>query len=74
MLRNVKDMVGFVIEATGEPNWTSEKLPVRLTREQVSASPSIETDKPVSRQYEQTYSGYYGYPNYWRSRQGPAST
>jgi hypothetical protein len=109
MLHNVKDMVGFAIEATdgalghvkdfyfddeswvirylvveagswlsnrkvlvspysmGEPNWTSEKLPVRLTREQVRASPSIDTDKPVSRQYEQTYGDYYGYPNYWGS-------
>jgi len=109
MLRNVKDMVGFAIEATdgalghvrdfyfddeawvirylvietgswlshrkvlvspysiGEPNWSAEKLPVRLTRDQVRASPSIDTDKPVSRQYELDFGGYYGYPNYWGS-------
>ena len=109
MLRNVKDMVGFGIEATdgalgqvrdfyfddeawvirylvietgswlsnrkvlvspysmGEPNWSSQKLPVQLTREQVRASPSIDTDKPVSRQHELSFGGYYGYPNYWGS-------
>ena len=50
-----------------EPQWTSEKLPVRLTREQVRASPSIDTDKPVSRQYELSFGGYYAYPNYWGS-------
>lgn len=109
MLRDVKTMVGFAIEATdgdlghvkdfyfdddswvirylivetgtwlsnrkvlvspismGEPNWSAEKLPVRLTREQVRACPSIDTDKPVSREYEQNFGGYYGYPNYWGS-------
>jgi uncharacterized protein YrrD len=109
MLRDVKDMVGFAIEATdgplghvrdcyfddetwvirylvveagswllgrkvlvsplsmAEPNWTAETLPVRLTREQVRASPSIDTDKPVSRQYEREFGGYYAYQNYWGS-------
>jgi hypothetical protein len=28
-------------------------------------SPSLETDKPVSRQFEETYYGYYGWPMYW---------
>ena len=51
----------------GEPNWSSEKLPVQLTREQVRTSPSIDTDKPVSRQWELDFGNYYGYPNYWGS-------
>jgi hypothetical protein len=51
--------------AVGEPNWADKILPVPLTRDQVKDSPDIDTDKPVSRQYEVQYLGYYGYPNYW---------
>jgi len=42
-----------------------QELAVELTKKQVENSPSIDTDKPVSRQYEGVYNGYYGYPNYW---------
>jgi sporulation protein YlmC with PRC-barrel domain len=38
---------------------------VRLTRNQIEASPQIDTDKPVSRQHEVDYFDYYGYPYYW---------
>jgi uncharacterized protein YrrD len=107
VLRNVKDLAGFGIEATdgalghvrdfyfddeawvirylivetgswlsnrkvlvspysmGEPNWSSGKLPVQLTREQVRKSPDIDTKEPVSRQHELEYSGFYRYPYYW---------
>jgi hypothetical protein len=40
-------------------------LPVKLTRKQIEDSPSIETHKPVSRQYEEEYHRYYGWPYYW---------
>jgi hypothetical protein len=40
-----------------------------VTKEQVRNSPSIDTDRPISRQYENSYLGYYGYPYYWG---GPA--
>lgn len=40
-------------------------LPVNLTRQQIADSPSIETHKPVSRQYEEEYYRYYGWPYYW---------
>ena len=40
-------------------------LLVNLTREEIEKSPSIETHKPVSRQYEEDYHRYYGWPNYW---------
>ncbi|HEY0295331.1 MAG TPA: PRC-barrel domain-containing protein [Bordetella sp.] len=43
----------------------SDAVHVDLTRQQVRDSPSIDTDKPVSRQHESQYLGYYGYPNYW---------
>ncbi|HWY32181.1 MAG TPA: PRC-barrel domain-containing protein [Candidatus Acidoferrum sp.] len=40
-------------------------LGVNLTREQIKNSPSIATHKPVSRQYEELYHRYYGWPYYW---------
>jgi hypothetical protein len=40
-------------------------LPVNLTRKQIEDSPSIESDKSVSRQYEEEYHRYYGWPCYW---------
>ena len=47
------------------PDWSAHRLPVAITRDQVKNSPDIDTDKPVSRQHEVDYLGYYGYPNYW---------
>jgi len=41
-------------------------LRVNLTRQQIENSPSIETHKPVSRQYEEEFYGYYGLPGYWQ--------
>lgn len=51
--------------AIGQPNWTERILPVSITKEQVRDSPDIDTEKPVSRQYEKMSLGYYGYPYYW---------
>jgi hypothetical protein len=51
--------------AINEPNWSEKSFPAAITQEQVKNSPNIDTDKPVSRQHEVTYSGYYGYPYYW---------
>lgn len=49
----------------GRPDWAARRLPVTITREQVMGSPDIDTDKPVSRQQEMGYRGYYGYGKYW---------
>ena len=46
-------------------DWDRETFDVALTRQQVEQSPSIATDQPVSRQQEEEYSRYYGYPYYW---------
>ncbi|HUX25995.1 MAG TPA: PRC-barrel domain-containing protein [Burkholderiales bacterium] len=51
--------------AIGHPDWPEKVLPVSITKEQVKNSPDIDTDKPVSRQQEMHYLGYYGYPFYW---------
>lgn len=45
--------------------WARRRLDVELTRQQVKDSPDIDTEKPVSRQYEEAYFAYYGYPYYW---------
>jgi hypothetical protein len=51
--------------AIGKPDWAAKVLPASITKEQVKNSPDIDTDKPVSRQHEMQYLGYYGYPYYW---------
>ena len=38
---------------------------INLTKKQIEDSPSIELHKPVSRQYEEQYHRYYGWPYYW---------
>ena len=43
----------------------AEAISVQLTKNQIEASPSIDSEEPVSRQFEESYYGYYGYPNYW---------
>jgi sporulation protein YlmC with PRC-barrel domain len=42
-----------------------KSLLVNLTRKQIENSPSIESHRPVSRQYEEEYYRYYGWPAYW---------
>ena len=51
--------------AVGQTDWESKQLEVVLTKKQVEGSPDIDTHKPVSRQHEAEYLGYYGYPFYW---------
>ena len=46
-------------------DWQARRLDVALTKRQVENSPGIDTHKPVSRQHEAEYLGYYGYPYYW---------
>lgn len=42
-----------------------EHVAVDLSKKQIEDSSSLSTDKPVSRQFEQSHFGYYGYPMYW---------
>jgi len=51
--------------AIGNPDWTEKILPILITMAQVKNSPDIDTEKPVSRQHEIRYLGYYRYPPYW---------
>ncbi len=40
-------------------------FPVNLTKKQIEESPLIESDKPVSHQFETELYDYYGWPTYW---------
>lgn len=50
-----------------EVEWPSRRFHLALTKEMVRTSPSIDADKPVSRQHEGDFARYYGFPCYWRS-------
>jgi len=42
-----------------------QQIAINLTKKQIENSPSLDSDKPVSRQFEESYYGYYGWPMYW---------
>lgn len=46
-------------------NEQEKQISVNLTKKQIEDSPPLESDKPVSRQFEETYIGYYEWPMYW---------
>jgi len=46
-------------------NKKAEYIDINLTKEQIENSPSLDSDKPVSQQFEVGFYGYYGYPTYW---------
>ncbi len=41
-----------------------QHIHINLTRQQIEDSPSLESHKPVSRQFEEAYYGYYRWPIY----------
>lgn len=49
----------------GDVNEDGECIFIKLTKKQIEDSPSLDSDKPVSRQFEESYYGYYGCPPYW---------
>ena len=46
-------------------NKEAKQIEINLTKKQIENSPSLDSDKPVSLQYEQAYYLYYGWPSYW---------
>jgi hypothetical protein len=52
--------------AFGSLHQSGKILRVNLTRKQIENSPPIESHKPISRQYEEEYYRYYGWPYYWQ--------
>ncbi len=43
---------------------SDDVIPIDLTKQQIEASPTLESDEPVSRQFEQQYHMFYGWPYY----------
>ena len=46
-------------------NADHDNIVADLTKKQIEDSPSLDSDKPVSRQFEESYYGYYDWPRYW---------
>jgi hypothetical protein len=46
-------------------NKDSELIDIDLTKKQIEDSPTLNSDKPVSQQFEVDYYGYYQWPMYW---------
>ena len=46
-------------------NKEEQNIAINLTKKQIEDSPSLDSDKPVSRQFEEYYYVYYGWPMYW---------
>ena len=51
--------------AFGKLDQDEKTLHIKLHKKKIQDSPSIESHKPVSRQYETDYYAYYGWPAYW---------
>jgi uncharacterized protein YrrD len=46
-------------------NKEKQNIGINLTKKQIENSPPLDSDEPVSRQFEQSYYGYYKWPMYW---------
>jgi len=51
--------------ALAEVNREEKYIAVDLTKKKIEQCPSLDRHKPVSRQYEEAYFQYYGWPPYW---------
>ncbi len=51
--------------ALASANTQEQYIPVNLTKKQIEESPSLDSNKPVSKQFEETYYAYYAWPLYW---------
>ena len=48
-------------------NKDAQNIAVNLTKKQIEDSPSLKSDEPVSRQFEETYYKYFAVPSYWET-------
>ncbi len=53
-----------------KPNWKEKEFSVDLSKEEIENSPSIDEEKPVSRQAEVDLAEYYDWPLYWAPMAG----
>lgn len=52
-------------EGFGEPDWPSHSVPLRASKAEIEAAPSLAEDRPVSRQYEESLYEHYHWAPYW---------
>ena len=57
-------------ESVLTPEWDNHLLPTELTQEQIRQSPGLESDQPVSRQYETAMRTHCGWQPYWGAAYG----
>lgn len=59
----------------GRPDWAEQLFPVRMTKDEIESMPELDSDAPVSREYEKHWFDRYGFPYYWGgvSAWGPAA-
>jgi sporulation protein YlmC with PRC-barrel domain len=48
-----------------QAGWSTRRFHLALTMAKIEKCPSIDKDLPVSRQHEDDFNQYYGYPAYW---------
>jgi len=51
--------------AFGNVNKENKNISINLTKQQIEDSPPLDSKKPVSRQFENSYYSYYGWPMYY---------
>ncbi|MCA9022921.1 MAG: PRC-barrel domain-containing protein [Planctomycetaceae bacterium] len=57
--------------AIEQPDLDSLELPTVLSKANIEAAPLVETDQPVSRQYESALTSFYNWPVYWGNSPAP---
>mgnify|MGYP001556305212 CR=1 FL=1 len=53
------------VSALGQPDRELRHFPVKLSLQRVKNSPDVDTDRPVSRQFEAHIYDYFGWDPYW---------
>jgi len=51
--------------ALTDVNQEEQYIIINLTKKQIEDSPPLDSNKAISRQFENAYHGYYGWPMYW---------
>ncbi len=51
--------------AVRRPDWSGQFIPVSLTKQQIEASPPLEKDKPVTRDFEEVIHMHFDWEPYW---------
>jgi hypothetical protein len=59
--------------ALSQPDWEVQMFPLKLTKKEIESSPSIDIDKPISRQRQAELHRHYQWPMYWHASGMPVA-